>query len=898
MNPKRTQGVNQWLTLLGDSIAWFPEHHQKQLKSTAAPSKWPSQQEIFAFLAIATAIRAHDIRGALENIRETKKLIKNDSELLPFLKEIIRLTSKEKVEAGLVNQNNYTSLLNRAQQIASLEESSDHVECKDNSAVKTPPEIKSLKSSIRIVLIAPIFERSGYGNGARGIFFGLKNAEIDIRVIPVGPVDAGIDDCSMDEIAKSTCKNIPENSTIIYYSVPHEGLLSLKVPAGTQKIIVTTFEGINSEVAPPKSWIKVLNFFEYVYVPPNEQPGWIHHGLNPERIISHHIIPHVWAHKIPKLGILKNRKSNPIRFLCIGMYAPRRRWDVLLRAFCRAFPGPNEAELVFKVNYPHWHPNPDHPRAELLGLIEKAKHASGNYQANIILDENLGTRSGLANLICQSDYIVNTDSSATQGLVEALLLDRPVITGGSHRAIFDCSTSLSPPVLFFNDKSDKRIFINDEITKYQPHHKGMHMPGIEENEIKKTLLLAKDEKASGVQHDFTEIKNSLRGTNFIYQIVSKAILGNYQRDAKIRIEGSFFSFHSLSKINREIARYFHQSGNYQASIINIGPSDFDPLCATETAYLARMEAVMMQNPDVVIRHAWPPNFERPKCKNFVMIQPWEFGGAPAEWVSQVNSKVDQIWVPSNWVRDCYISSGIDPNRVKTIPNGVDCDLFSPEGPTFKLVTKKTFKFLFLGGTIGRKGIDILLDVYLKNFKASDDVCLVVKGQSGVVYDDAGMSDYISRISKNPNLPEIEYIREGLIEADIAALYRACDCLVIPYRGEGFCMPILEAMATQMPVIATGAGASEDFFYDDWGYKIRSQRVGIDRVSDYQPSNAGFWLEEPCSQHLADLMKEVFTAPQVARRKAEAGRIFAMTMSWNLMGSTMSKEIFQLLMRTG
>ena len=43
----------------------------------------------------------------------------------------------------------------------------------------------------------------------------------------------------------------------------------------------------------------------------------------------------------------------------------------------------------------------------------------------------------------------------------------------------------------------------------------------------------------------------------------------------------------------------------------------------------------------------------------------------------------------------------------------------------------------------------------------------------------------------------------LSEAELAGLYTACDCLVHPYRGEGFGLPIAEAMACGLPVIVTG-----------------------------------------------------------------------------------------------
>ena len=41
------------------------------------------------------------------------------------------------------------------------------------------------------------------------------------------------------------------------------------------------------------------------------------------------------------------------------------------------------------------------------------------------------------------------------------------------------------------------------------------------------------------------------------------------------------------------------------------------------------------------------------------------------------------------------------------------------GPALPLPTRKAVKFLFVGGTIHRKGIDVLLEAYRRAFTAQD-----------------------------------------------------------------------------------------------------------------------------------------------------------------------------------
>src|SRR6185295_2786220 len=74
-----------------------------------------------------------------------------------------------------------------------------------------------------------------------------------------------------------------------------------------------------------------------------------------------------------------------------------------------------------------------------------------------------------------------------------------------------------------------------------------------------------------------------------------------------------------------------------------------------------------------------------------------------------------------------------------------------------------------------------------------------------VHGEGGIRSHI-RIPDQIELRLGNYSEEG----DLARLYHEAHCFVLPTRGEGFGMPILEAMATGLPVIVTGYSGHLDF----------------------------------------------------------------------------------------
>jgi tetratricopeptide (TPR) repeat protein len=266
----------------------------------------------------------------------------------------------------------------------------------------------------------------------------------------------------------------------------------------------------------------------------------------------------------------------------------------------------------------------------------------------------------------------------------------------------------------------------------------------------------------------------------------------------------------------------------------------------------------------------------------VVIQPWEYGSLPRKWVEAYRDTVDEFWVPSAFVRDCYVQSGIAADRVVVIPNGVDGNVFRPGVRPLSLSTRKRFKFLFVGGTLHRKGFDLLLEAYGKAFGNVDDVCLIVKDMGGpALYEGVNARDLIREFTADPSHPAVEYIDRTLREEEMPALYAAADCLVHPYRGEGFGLPIAEAMAAELPVIVTGEGAAVDFVSEETAFllparkgRLADRSIGGVETVDYP------WLFEPDGEELVRLMRYVRTHKGEAKKKARAARRHVLAaLSW-------------------
>jgi glycosyltransferase involved in cell wall biosynthesis len=283
-----------------------------------------------------------------------------------------------------------------------------------------------------------------------------------------------------------------------------------------------------------------------------------------------------------------------------------------------------------------------------------------------------------------------------------------------------------------------------------------------------------------------------------------------------------------------------------------------------------------------LSHSWPPDFSPGSAGPTILVLPWEYGAPPLAWVRTVRERCDRVWVPSAYVRDGYVAGGLPPGIVDVVPNGVDLERFVPGSPARAFDgPAASCTFLFVGGTIWRKGIDVLLEAWAQAFGPDDDVRLVVKdvGLDGV-YSGQTAGARVQSLAARADVAPILYMTDDVPPAQLPALFCAADVVVLPYRGEGFCLPALEAMACGVPVIHTAAGPTGEFCPADAGWPLPSRRFEFGARTAMGPTSGPASVLEVDPQELATALRDAAAAPAERALRGAAARRAAERMSWD------------------
>lgn len=223
-------------------------------------------------------------------------------------------------------------------------------------------------------------------------------------------------------------------------------------------------------------------------------------------------------------------------------------------------------------------------------------------------------------------------------------------------------------------------------------------------------------------------------------------------------------------------------------------------------------------------------------------------------------QLHQIWVPTQWGKEILIKNGLEETVVRVVPEGVDTQIFSPEVVGFDELKKMDgYKFLSVGKWEERKGVRELLTAFDKAFNEDDKVYLVLyfPGHVGALQK-INVNDEVNKLNLK-NRKKIIVVDTLLPrEQDMANLYASCDAYVSASKAEGWGLPITEAMATGLPVIAPFYSGPTEYLTNENAIclEIDEKEEVYCPVFFPEKGKYGFWAKINKEQ-LADKMNWVF-----------------------------------------
>jgi glycosyltransferase involved in cell wall biosynthesis len=368
--------------------------------------------------------------------------------------------------------------------------------------------------------------------------------------------------------------------------------------------------------------------------------------------------------------------------------------------------------------------------------------------------------------------------------------------------------------------------------------------------IKKQRINIEKYQYKKIKYELATFLNNLNLTNINLQNMQNI---SSSKTTKIQIEGPFDSSYSLALLNREMAKSLNKIIPNEVALFSTeGPGDFKP----NQQYLEKnnffdkmyQKSKKANVADVVLRNLYPPRvYDAKGLINLTNSYGWEESTFPEEYISDFNKYLDALPVTSKYVQKVMIDNGL-AIPAPVIGDGIT-HMLEVHAEKVILKTHKKFKFLHISSCFPRKGVDVLLKAYYHSFTKVDDVCLIIKTFPNIHNN---IEEQILRYRSDINCPEIELINEDLSDKYIVDLYQTCNCLVAPSRGEGYGLPMAEAMLFNLPVITTGYGGQIDFCTDSTSWLID---YDFDRAKTHMELFNSYWAE-PKWKHLSSLMLEI------------------------------------------
>jgi glycosyltransferase involved in cell wall biosynthesis len=260
---------------------------------------------------------------------------------------------------------------------------------------------------------------------------------------------------------------------------------------------------------------------------------------------------------------------------------------------------------------------------------------------------------------------------------------------------------------------------------------------------------------------------------------------------------------------------------------------------------------------IQLPNAWSFKYHD-RCEKLIGYGVFEGDKVSDYWAKCANDEhVTEIWYPSFHAFEAFENAGVKKKSF-IIPHGVDEKVFNMSVERSREFDSSKFTFLFVGGWADgindRKGLDILLRAFTKEFKKDESVQLIAKVNMAYCPPEKVIADIDAlKLPDKNNRANVILLLQNFSEKNLAQLYRFADVIVAPSKAEAFNMPVLEACACGCYPIATDYGGQLDY--------LKTMPSSLITSSEIQ-ATGGYWYEQtkwhlPNEESLRVRMREAF-----------------------------------------